>query len=517
MGSSHGRWIASTLALALVPAPALAGPVERLTQVLLHRAHPDVIAVRYENGGGGIVVSRDGGRSFQLLCGAAMNLEGERVTSAALSGDGELVFGTFTRMLRDDGRGCSFASDPTLEGRWVTDIVAHPSDAAVTFAVTGNAEPEENGVFRRGADGDYARFGSFAPRLITRLRIALLPDGGLRLYQSALHGTTEVDTGGSVQTVPNYVLRVSDDDGATWLERPFASGGGAMRLEAVDPRDPNRIVVSAVRPDGLDAVLVSEDAGATFREYARVAVLAGLVVTGQGRVFIADAGDPAMPDLPAGLWRGESLDAEPVRLPGSDRVLCLGHDDAGDRLYGCGAYTFGILDPDRGTLAPLLDFRAVESFVACDGVDMPGACESQLRPAYCHVSHFPCAPVCAAYPIDPALLKAAGCTEPLQPPAAVSDAGLADAASVNGTHEDAGQPAQDAARNEQPQEHPGPAPAVCSAGAPGSAPHAHSAGASLPLVLAGLFARSRRRIRRAARFQRVQRSGESSSPPPGSR
>ena len=509
MGSRHGRWIASTLALALVPAPALAGPVERLTQVLLHPAHPDVMAVRYENGGGGVVVSRDRGRSFQLLCGAAMKLERERVTSAALSGDGELVFGTFTRMLRDDGRGCSFASDPALEGRWVTDVVAHPGDAEVTFAVTGSAEPAENGLFRRAASGEYERFGSFAPRLITRLRIALLPGGGLRLYESALHGTIDVDTDAGVQAMPNYVLRVSQDDGATWLERPFAPGAGAMRLEAVDPGNPDRIVVSAVRPDGLDALLVSEDAGASFREYARVAVLAGLVLARDGRVFIADAGDPAMPDQPGGLWRADSLDAEPSRLSRSDRVLCLGHDHTRDVLYGCGAYTFGILDADDGALAPLLDFRAVESFVACDGVDMPSTCESQLRPAYCHVSHFPCAPVCAAYPTDPSWLEAAGCVRQPEPPASADDAGLADA--------DASASGSDAALDESPQDHPPPAPPVCSAGAPGSPAHTHSAGASLLLVLAGLFAHAHRRDRRAVRIQRVQRSGESSSPPPGRR
>src|SRR5688572_25640837 len=112
------RWLAVVFAstvglgLGLAPSPSLAGPVERLAQVLLHPAHPELIAVRYENGGGGLVVSRDGGRSFRLLCGAAMNLEGERVSSAAATGDGQLVLGTFTGTLRDDGHGCGFTRDP---------------------------------------------------------------------------------------------------------------------------------------------------------------------------------------------------------------------------------------------------------------------------------------------------------------------------------------------------------------------------------------------------------------------
>lgn len=250
MDGRRWRTIACVAAvgLGLAPAPASAGPVERLAQVLLHPAHPEVIAVRYENGGGGLVVSRDQGLSFQLLCGAAMNLEGERVTSAAVSGDGQLVLGTFTGMLRDDGRGCSFAREAVLADRWVTDVVAHPADPDVTFAVTSNAEPQDNGVFRRAGGGDYQPFGSFAPRLITRLRIAQLPGGALRFYLSALHGTVEVDVGRGPEKVPNYVLRVSDDEGQTWVEQAFAPGAGAMRIEAVDPEIPIASSSARFRP-----------------------------------------------------------------------------------------------------------------------------------------------------------------------------------------------------------------------------------------------------------------------------
>jgi hypothetical protein len=495
------RWLAiaclATVGLGLAPARSAAGPVERLVQVLLHPAQPEVIAVRYEYGGGGLVVSRDGGRSFRLLCGAAMNLDGERVTSAALTGDGQLALGTFTGTLRDDGRACGFARDAVLAGSWVTDVVAHPADPSVTFAVTGKAEPQENGIFRREAGGEYERFGSFAPRLITRMRIALLPDGALRFYQSALHGTVDMDPGNGPPPVPSYVLRVSDDAGQTWSEQAFPAGAGSLRLEAVDPADPDRIVVSALRPEGEDSVLISDDAGATFRELVRVAALGGVVMTGDGRVFIADAGDPTMPKRPAGLWRASDGDPAASRLPGSDRVLCLGYDKVGDVLYGCHAFTFGVLDVEDGSLQPLLDFRYVQEFVACDGVDMVTACESQLDPEYCHVSHYPCAPVCAGYPVEPALRDELDC------PVWIARAAA-------GAPPEASPGPQPEAPSEPPRDAPRPGP--CSVAVPGSA--AGDAPAAVCALLLALLL-----VRRAgsrARPQREQRSARSSSPPPGS-
>lgn len=247
-------------------------------------------------------------------------------------------------------------------------------------------------------------------------------------------------------------------------------------------------------------MLVSDDAGATFRELVRVAALSGVVVTGDGRLFVADAGDPAMPDLEAGLWHAPDLGAAPSRLPGSDRVLCLGYDAAKDVLYGCHAYTFGTLDVEDGSLQPLLDFRAVETFVACDGVDMAVACESQLRPAYCHVSHFPCAPVCAAYPLEPALIDAVACSERIDPMAAPVDAG-APAAAGAGSDPDLGSEDGGAPADEPEAMPPAPAPMTCSASAAGPGAAGRLAGVAALFLLAAV--RVRRTSRRARRSTRA--------------
>jgi len=72
MQSRSGRCLSAALLGLTLSGAAHAGPVEQLIQVVMHPSDPNVLAVRYANGGGGLFVSTDGAKTWKLDCGAAM-------------------------------------------------------------------------------------------------------------------------------------------------------------------------------------------------------------------------------------------------------------------------------------------------------------------------------------------------------------------------------------------------------------------------------------------------------------
>src|SRR6185503_9190446 len=130
----------------------------------------------------------------------------------------------------------------------------------------------------------------------------------------------------------NYVIRVSDDDGATWTEHVYGAAGGLLNVQAVDPTNPDRLVISIERPGDAgplpataDSVLVSSDQGKTFEPYLTVTEIGGVAFAPDGRVWIGDAGNGLDPTQPQGLYFAKSLEEPATKLPMSNYpVQCLG-------------------------------------------------------------------------------------------------------------------------------------------------------------------------------------------------
>src|SRR5689334_5261867 len=68
----RGSWLVVALFACAWPIRAWAGPPETFVQVAFHPSDPMQIALRYDQGGGGMLLSRDGGRSWQLVCAALL-------------------------------------------------------------------------------------------------------------------------------------------------------------------------------------------------------------------------------------------------------------------------------------------------------------------------------------------------------------------------------------------------------------------------------------------------------------
>jgi len=261
---------------------------------------------------------------------------------------------------------------------------------------SGAGGPLPNGLVRRDASGVYEPFGMQEELLITRVRVVAL-ENGRRFYQSAIMGMIPGMIDGMLVDVPNYIIRVSDDDAETFESLPFgATGGGAFRLVATDPSNPDRIVALLDREGDTDDLLVSSDRGETFENYLTLSNFGAIAVAPDGRVFIGESGLSTNPNASVGLWSSTDLDTAPEKLADYP-VQCLNYQEASDTLFVCQRWSFGIADTENGTFTETMKFTTVPEFVACDGVDMPATCEAQMCGDYCGPGHFAQAPVCEAY------------------------------------------------------------------------------------------------------------------------
>ena len=393
--------LAPFLALQL-PDAARAGPVEQLIQFVMHPTDPTRMVVRYFNGGDGAFVTTDGGKNWKLLCDAL--LFGPATAHGGplvITGGGTMVMGLPTGMWHDDGHVCGWTDEAKYDGVWIQGFAVDPTDPTLTYAATSNGG-EANGILRRDARGTWSDLGTKAEVLVTDLLV--VPHGsGRRFYLGAVLGQITTDGGKAEST---YAIRVSDDDGVTWTEHMYGAVDGSPNVQAVDPTNPDRVVLSIERPGDTggtvatttDSVLVSNDQGKTFKPYLTVTEIGGVAFAPDGRVWIGDAGNQLDPTEPRGLYFAKSLDKPATKLPMSNYpVQCLGYQPATDTLYACQPSTFGSVDTTDGAFTTSLDVRKVARFVDCAGVDMAATCQTQLCGAYCGFGHFAQAPVCCAY------------------------------------------------------------------------------------------------------------------------
>jgi hypothetical protein len=388
-----------------------------MRQIAFHPSDPQVIALRYDEGDGGMLFTRDGGKSWQLACAALLfDPVATHTGPIALANDGSTWMSVQRGLWHDDGHGCGWQNQPEYAGTWMADLAPHPSDPDVLFALTSTAAAtggqfDPTGVVRRDASGAWSNVGERARVYSQELRVAAL-GAGVRLYVGAIAGVTTAADGGPARV--RYVTRVSDDDAKTWSEHEVDIGAGPsvfdglFHLVAVDPANPDRVVgmIKRGRSNGDppraddDSVIVSTDQGVHFTEYLRVGEFGGLTFAPDGRLWIGDIGnlDEMADDAPRGLWFASSL-AEAAQKVSSVTypVYCLAYQKASTTLYGCQKYAFGTIDAAGGAFSPLMQFGKVQTLVTCEGMDVPGMCEMQLCRAWCGAQHFAQAPLCSVY------------------------------------------------------------------------------------------------------------------------
>jgi hypothetical protein len=202
----------------------------------------------------------------------------------------------------------------------------------------------------------------------------------------------------------NYVIRISDDEGASWREHPFGPTDGWFGLEGVDPSNPDRLIAIVHRPErpgetleqALDQALVSTDQGETFEHYLVLTQSSNVVFAPDGRVWIGDLGSTRHTKATQGLWFAPDLATTAAQLA-EFPVACLAHQPDSDALLTCQRWWFGTVDLAAGTFSASMRFQEVDELVQCPGADHTASCQQQLCRSYCHLEHFAQAPACAVY------------------------------------------------------------------------------------------------------------------------
>jgi hypothetical protein len=380
---------------------AHAGPVEIFHDVHTPADDPETVVLDYLYGNTGLFLSSDGGASFQLLCSGAIdrNLQGDGSVFYVAPGDAIYV-GASGGLWQGDKRGCGWHEVTAMHEKWVEAFAGDPIDSKVTYLVTSNGSGSPNGIFvNDGRSVDWTALGTRAELFINTLHVVKVASGK-RFYETAVR-PPKVDA--TADDAPEYLVRVSDDEGKSWTEHEFGRADqygpddlyAEMNIRAIDPTNPDRIFASVMRSKDMDDLIYSPSQGraGTWIKLAQVSKLQAVAVKPDGTVYYGDSDQ----DSP-GLFTISQAGDAPKRLSSEWKVGCLKYDADHSRMYACNDWRFGTVDLSSGAFSPILDMRSAEKFVECPG-EQPVAqrCQSQLLQAYCGPAHYEYAPLCSVY------------------------------------------------------------------------------------------------------------------------
>jgi MYXO-CTERM domain-containing protein len=398
------------------------GPVERLIQVLNDPSDPSHVLVRYGIASQGYLFSQDGGKTFRAMCSQAITptasesdklkrISSQAVSSVAptlLDGSGKLWVGQTDGLWSDDGTGCTWAKQPDFDKRWPTSLLLDPQKPAELLALVtvssgeGELMEAESRLMRRAADGTWTPWsGASAVKKHVAMQRAYggqlvgasSATGGSRLYASLTVSVGALTADQVTQVV------TSEDGGKTWTDAgtPAADQQEGFTLLAVDPLEPKRVLATVYRDSATDTLLLSEDAGKTFKSYGDVGETRGAVFAPDGRVFVGDAGS----DPVGGVWTAARLGAPLTLIAGSTPVDCIGYKADLGKLEVCLGSRFGLLDPGTGVFDELTSLVKTDDLLDCPGVDMLAVCKTQLNAgaSWCCAGHYPFTPFCGEYDV----------------------------------------------------------------------------------------------------------------------
>lgn len=377
---------------------AHAGPVEQMVELAYPPGKSDSMLVRYLNGGGGLFLTTDMGKTWSLQCNSAFLAAGGRVPGPiVMLGDKTLLVLSSAGVFHADANGCGFTAEAPELTKNIVDFALDPTDPMKVYGAVSDATGM-SGLVLRGPDGQWTPFGvKDAP---SPLSLAVVKrEAGLRIYEVAVKMSMAGGAAGTGAVAAEYVLRVSDDGAKTWQEYPVpADNNGRPRLRGVDPTNPERLLIVIDRSSATDTLLLSKDGGKTTAKYQELDEFGGLAFAPDGRVWIGDLGLTSGTSMTRGLYHAANLDAMPARLPQAMYpVQCLGWAQDTNTLYACQRFWFGNVNQETGEFNIMMRFTDIPKFVTCPGEDVAAQCKQQLCLDYCGPAHFAAAPVCSAY------------------------------------------------------------------------------------------------------------------------
>ncbi len=365
---------------------AAAGPLETLRAIAFHPSDPATYAAVFNEAGGGLLITRDGGQSFRLACMSYVTgkstIDG-LLPNALYTSSGHLVVATFRGLFRDDGTGCSFARAQELGDAYVTGLTADPHQPDVLYAMTSSGG-QQNAIYRSADQGaTWSPFGALEDAFFRRLDIVTMPDGHRRFYVSLAR--IEDTTSYAVTAA----LRISDDEGASYVEHVFPHDSD-MTLAGVDALLPERVYALAPEPDHSGTkVLLNDAAGAPegWRELGTVQSPGNFELLPGGGFFLVDVGARQLfrlNDSQDGLVLADAAD-----------ITCFEQSPLTGERFSCATWSMFEADASGArTDRVIYDMNWLDAVVSCGDQDVVASCVPQFDYGWCGVTHYPEAPLC---------------------------------------------------------------------------------------------------------------------------
>jgi hypothetical protein len=401
------------------------GPVERVVQVLLHPNDPNIVVVRWGVASEGFLFSRDGGKTFAAFCSEAITPQAAdkdagvdaitRLSSAQFNGNaatlldatGHLQVTQLDGLWSDDATGCTWSR--SIADVWPTSLALDPTTQellAVVNVTTGSGQSIEarSLLIRRDASGSWtpqAEAGELVPHKTGQQAYG----GELKVVKTAtgtrLYASVQVSQGLTAQQ--SLLIVRSDDGGKTWVvpRTPVdPAQAETFTLIAVDPKEPKR-VLGALKDDlAADTLLISEDEGATFSNYAELREASSVAFAPDGTVYVSDTGDATGV---GGLWTATQLGMPLTKVANTATFDCAAWSSARNALYVCQGDKLRVFDPATTSFVgdPLIQLGKVDKLLSCPGADVAQLCQEQFNfgASWCCTGHYPCAPFCSMYDV----------------------------------------------------------------------------------------------------------------------
>ncbi|WP_437994935.1 hypothetical protein WMF26_26340 [Sorangium sp. So ce185] len=352
-------------------APALAnGRYPTAGQILVDPADPEHIVVRATYG---VLTTRDGGERWSWICEAAVGYSGFEDPMMVVTADGSMLAGLFDGLSATHDGGCDWQlAEGALARRNIVDLSIDRADPASVLLLGSSVMASDAILTQVWASKDdgrtWTQAGEDFPSTFLGVTLDSAPSDPRRIYVSGRRN------GPTFQGI----VRRSDDRGATWeeLDVPGSDDRNLPYLGAVDPEDPDVVYVRR-DGDGADALLVSRDGGATWREVFQAVSLLGLALSPDGTRIAAGS------DMD-GLWVAPTDTLEFTQV-GQLGVRCLTWTARG--LYACAdelvdGFSAGVSTDGGATFSPLMTLdRLCGPPAACGAEGSTGRTCPDLWPA----------------------------------------------------------------------------------------------------------------------------------------
>jgi uncharacterized protein (TIGR03382 family) len=337
----------------------------------------------------GLLISHDDGATWGWVCETAIGLgAAQEDPSYGVTRAGAIVGALWQGLAVSPNEGCDwgFIGGPLATQRMV-DLVVRPDDPHVVLALTGTWLPEagapdgaqgdyyQSQIFRSADDGaTWSALGVPIDPTVTVTTLEVAATDPHRVYVSGTRGH------GTARTAQ---LFVSQDDGTSWTERPVPLNPtveSGVYIGAVDPTNADLVYL---RTDAQSRLLVTNDAGKSFRVASFVVSDGGTTMALNGYMFgfalspdgsKIYAGGVGADGLYVGTREGSAL------LHRSDlHVECL--TTRGSELWACSDEASGFLSgmstDDGATFLPKLHLDGVGGVLQCGDASGVSQCAAQ--------------------------------------------------------------------------------------------------------------------------------------------